>query len=85
MSSSKGHGKATKIATKMATKRRQISSRTAERLRAMNKRPADVLREHLMTFRDDLMRDGQGEAARGLTRLLREFDFVTRRLQGRRA
>lgn len=57
----------------------------AERLRAMNKRPADVLRDHLTAFRDDLMRDGQSEAARGLTRLLREFDFVTRRLQSRRA
>lgn len=39
---------------------------------------AAALRTHLAAFRDDLMREGHCEAARGMTRLLRDFDFLTR-------
>lgn len=62
------------------------AAKTIEVMRDGNsKSSADVLRGQLSAFRDDLVRGGQAETARGLTRLLREFDFLTRRLQSRRA
>ncbi|WP_424360229.1 hypothetical protein [Methylocystis parvus] len=38
------------------------------------------LRGELVNYRRDLMRDGQADAARKLTRLLADFDFISRGL-----
>lgn len=42
---------------------------------------AEALRAHFAVFRDDLMRLGDFLAARRMTRLLRDFDYLTRALQ----